>query len=344
MTIANLINILQQALMITSFVLIMMLIIEFVNVITHGEWEEKLKRSKAGQYLLGTILGATPGCLGAYTVVSLYAHGVVSFGALVGTMIATSGDEAFVMFSMFPKEATILTVLLLFIGIVAAYITDKVYKKQNLLLPEDIHDFEVHEKEVPKIFDLKMIFMQLKQLSFERALLLFLLIGFLTLILTGTLGDFDKEWVKNTFIFGTVASILITLVVSDHFLEEHLWKHVIKKHLLRIFAWTFGALFVVSILNNYFDVSSWIQSNLFFVLFIAALVGLIPESGPHLIFVTLFASGVIPFPVLLTSSIVQDGHGTLPLLAVTRKGWVILKFINFIFGVTIGGILLFIMS
>jgi hypothetical protein len=337
------IELVKQALTITTFVMIMMLLIEFINVETHGAWEEKLKKSRFGQYLLGVLLGATPGCLGAYTVVSLYAHGVVSFGALVGTMVATSGDEAFVMFSMFPVKATILTVVLIFIGIAAAYTTDKFYKTQRNLLPAEIHDFPLHEAEIPKTLDVKLLFSQLRNISFERALLLFMLIGFLVMILFGVIGDFDKAWIKYTFIGGTIISIIIVAIVSDHFLEEHLWKHVIKKHLLRIFAWTFGALFVVALLNTFFDVNSWVQANLFYVLLIAALIGLIPESGPHLIFVTLFASGVIPFPILLTSSIVQDGHGTLPLLAVTRKGWLILKIINMGWGLAVGGILLLFM-
>ena len=76
--------------------------IEYLNVATRGNWQHKLSKSKVGQYLLGVILGIIPGCLGAYTVVSLYTHGVVSFGSLVAAMIATSGDEAYIMLSLFP--------------------------------------------------------------------------------------------------------------------------------------------------------------------------------------------------------------------------------------------------
>ncbi|MCK4348834.1 MAG: hypothetical protein KAW47_09485, partial [Thermoplasmatales archaeon] len=53
----------------------------------------------------------------------------------------------------------------------------------------------------------------------------------------------------------------------------------------------------------------------FWVLLIASLIAIIPEFGPHLVFVTMFAKGLIPFSVLLASSIVQDGHGMLPLLS-----------------------------
>jgi len=66
------------------------------------------------------------------------------------------------------------------------------------------------------------------------------------------------------------------------------------------------------------------------------LVGLIPESGPHLIFVTLFAQGLVPFSVLLTSSMVQDGHGMLPMLSYSLKDSIKLKAFNFVIGLTVG--------
>ncbi len=75
---------------------------------------------------------------------------------------------------------------------------------------------------------------------------------------------------------------------------------------------------------------------MYFVLIIAVLIGIIPESGPHLIFVTLFASGTIPFGILLASSIALDGHGALPLLAVSNRGFITLKVINIIVGFGIG--------
>jgi hypothetical protein len=77
---------------------------------------------------------------------------------------------------------------------------------------------------------------------------------------------------------------------------------------------------------------------MFFILIIAVLLGLIPQSGPHLIFVVLFIQGVIPFSILLASSIVQDGHGSLPLLAESKKSFVIMKIINILVGLLIGGV------
>ena len=68
--------------------------------------------------------------------------------------------------------------------------------------------------------------------------------------------------------------------------------------------------------------------SLMILILLAVLIGLIPESGPHLIFVTMFAGGLIPFSVLLASSISQDGHASLPLLAETKTGFIKAKIIN----------------
>jgi hypothetical protein len=134
------------------------------------------------------------------------------------------------------------------------------------------------------------------------------------MLLTGMLGGLSWDWKKLTFTVGAGFALFVVLTVPDHFLEQHLWEHVMKRHLLRVFLWTFGVLLVMHYLKGYIDIEAWIQANLFLVLIIAVLIGIIPESGPHLVFVTLFAQGTLPFAILLANSVVQDGHGTLPLL------------------------------
>ena len=330
-------EILNHALVITSFVFTMMLLIEYVNVMTRGSWQEKLSSSKFGQYFLGVLLGVVPGCLGSFTMVSLYSHGVVSFGALVATMIATSGDEAYVMLSLFPVKAILLTLLIAVIGLIVGYFTDVIFKKFNFSIKLKLHGFEVHDDESSPCFSLKIIAEQLRSMSFPRALLIGILSILLFLLLSGYTEPYEWNWVKVTLLIVTLFALFVVITVPDHFLEEHLWKHVLKKHLLRIFLWTFGALLVIHYLQMFIDVDTWIQTNIWIVLVIAVLIGIIPESGPHLVFVTLFAVGSLPFAILLASSIVQDGHGTIPLLAVSKKNFVILKLINVLVGLVIGG-------
>jgi len=108
----------------------------------------------------------------------------------------------------------------------------------------------------------------------------------------------------------------------------------------RIFFWTMGALAVIHTLDHFVDLEAVIGSNLWLVLLIAAAIGFIPESGPHLVFITLFAAGKLPLSILLASSIAQDGHGMLPLLAHSRRDFLTIKAINVLVGLLAGAALL----
>jgi len=325
----------KHALTITSFVFVMMLIIEYVNVLTKGDWQESLKKYPWMQYVLAAFLGATPGCLGAFTIVALYTHNVVSFGALVTVMIATSGDEAFVMLSLFPRMTIFLTLILLVIGLGAGFLTDLFFKPGMIALRSQDGGFEFHDEDCV-CFPRGEILNQLKKLTLQRGVLLFSLVLFIAALLSGQLGPPAWNWIKVTLLGGSLVALFITATVPEHFLEEHLWEHIVKVHIPRVFLWTLGALVLMALLLHYLDLGSWIKANYLIVLLIACLVGLIPESGPHMIFVTLFAEGTISFGILLASSIVQDGHGMLPLLAESKRGFVSVKVINLSVGLLVG--------
>ncbi|MCD6190307.1 MAG: arsenic efflux protein [Sulfurimonas sp.] len=330
------IGVLKHAIMITSFVLMMMLFIEYINVQTRGEWQKSLKKSYLGQYVLAASLGVLPGCLGAFSVVSLYSHRMVSFGALVAVMIATSGDEAFVMFSMFPETALWINFILFFIAIFSAFVIDSLFKNADFFQKNLSHEFEIHKEESCRCFSKKEIFRQLREMTFTRALLLGIFTLFLLAIVSSVLGGDLWNWKKITFTLGSLISLFIIVTVPNHFLEEHIYQHVIKKHLLRVFLWTFGALLLVHVIENYLDITQWLQENTSTLLVIATALGIIPESGPHMIFVTMYAQGLVPFAVLLASSISQDGHGSLPLLAVSTKVFIWLKIINVFVALVVG--------
>ncbi|MCD6266486.1 MAG: hypothetical protein DRG35_04135 [Deltaproteobacteria bacterium] len=326
----------KQALMITSFVFVMMLIIEYLNVQTKGSWQNSLQKSKWMQYILSAFLGATPGCLGAFTVVALYAHDIVSFGALVTVMIATSGDEAYVMLSMFPGKTFLLTLILFLIGIATGFVTDILFKPGSLIVKKIGRELEIHGEDECVCFPKGAILRQLKDFTTQRGLLIIALALFIAGLTFNQLGPPQWNWIKITFLLGSLLSLFIVSTVPEHFLEKHLWEHIVKAHVPRVFLWTFGALLLMYFLIDYLDLETWIKANYLIVLLIACLIGLIPESGPHMIFVTLFAQGSIPFGILLASSVVQDGHGMLPLLAESKRSFVSVKIVNFTVGLIAG--------
>jgi len=324
--------------MISGFVFIMMMVIEYINVQSKGLWQKHLTGNKWKQYLIAGLLGAIPGCLGAFTVVALFTHRLVSFGALVTAMIATSGDEAFVMFAMFPQKAMLLTVIILVVGILAGYLTDKFYKPTGILKDIAVHNLPLHDEPECKCFQREKFWSNLLHPSLYRLSVAVIIITLLLGVATGVLVRKADLWIKITLMLSFSFALFVTVSVPDHFLKEHIWNHIVKVHLPRIFLWVFGILLSMHFLMMYIDVESWISNNMFVVLLIAVLIGIIPESGPHLIFVTLFASGNIPFSILLASSISQDGHGMLPMLAESKKGFVAVKAVNMIFAFIVGAI------
>lgn len=186
----------------------------------------------------------------------------------------------------------------------------------------------------------KNIAEQLKRLTFRRAVLIALFVAFLLALFLSTLGSEAWNWKKITFAAGSLGSLFIIVTVPEHFLNEHIYQHVIKKHLLRVFLWTFSALLSVQYMQQHLDASAWLEENRAVLLFVASVIGFIPESGPHMLFVTMYAEGLIPFAILLASSISQDGHGTLPLLAVSLRAFLWIQLISAIVALAAGAVIL----
>ena len=332
-------EILRQTLQVTAFVAVMMIAVEYLNVLTRGAWPQTLGTSRWKQYLVAVALGATPGCLGAFAVVALYTHRMVSFGALVACMIATTGDETFVMLAMFPRKALLLSLGLAVVGLLAGVLTDRVIAKRPPGSPL-AHAFPLHEEDACRCLPLGSILYQLWHPSLARGAL-GVGIGFFVLALVaGQLGPESWNWLSWTLLLVAGFALIIVLTVPEHFLDEHLWRHVVLQHVPRIFAWTCGALILVAVLEHLDPGASVIGENRWAVLGAASLLGLVPESGPHLLFVTLYNESVIPMSTLVASSIVQDGHGMLPLLAFSRLEFVEVKVVNLAVGLIVGAILM----
>lgn len=147
------------------------------------------------------------------------------------------------------------------------------------------------------------------------------------------------SWENILFITLAFITLVIVAFSSEHFLTSHLWEHVIKQHFFSILLWTFSVLFLLQMFFYFVDIRTVIGNHhwaLLVILFLALLIGIIPESGPHLIFVIMFFNGAIPFSILLANSIVQDGHSALPLLAESRKNFLKVKFIKIGVGLLAG--------
>ena len=330
--------ILREAVTITIFVFSMMVFVDWLNVRSRGRMKQTLRGRRWREYTLSSFLGSTPGCLGAFMNVSMYVHGLIGFGALVGGMIATSGDEAYVMLSLFPGKALLLFAGLFVAGIVFGPLSDFIAKRLKIRTCEECALQAIHPEEFEK-GRWEMLRITLRHPSPTRLLFLLFMIALLVIAALGIVGPEGWGWMRITLIVLLSLGTLLSLSSSEHYLKEHIIVHILRRHTLRVFLWTFGALLVMSFLPSEEVVRAFIQAHMLWVFLFAGLLGVIPDSGPHMIFVMMFASGLVPFSVLFVSSFVQDGHGMLPLLSVSLRDSLRVKAFNLVFGLAVGGVL-----
>jgi hypothetical protein len=274
-------SLILKNLLITVKIIVMvttlMILIEYLEVKYKDKIREVITGKPLNQYVIASLLGAIPGCMDAFLVVSLYIHGMVGFGALTSVMLSTAGDEAFIMLAMVPEAALKIFAITIFLGIVGGVLADKAVECLKIKTCEHCI-IEIHEEKT----------------------------GF-------------------------------------HFLREHVYGHILKEHIPKLFFWIFVPLTAVEFLIQNFDFASVISGLPVSALIVfAALVGIIPESGPHMIFLILYSKGLIPFSVLLVSTLSQDGHGLLPLLSHTIKDTIYVQIFTTGFSLVIGLILLLI--
>jgi len=276
---------LNESLVIILIIFSLMVIVELFTL----KYKDKLisfaKKNDFLRFVIASLFGILPGCTGTFVMDGLYMAGLLGFGGLMATLIATSGDEAFLIVSLATKGEISWTIVLILmstlflLGIIGAYLARAFIKTSNMKFCKKC-SIDYHKGEE---FNLK------------------------------------------------------------HFLTKHIYKHIFKKHIWKIFLWVFAAIFIINISSGFIDSSKlFTGGNLFFVLIIAALIGILPISGPNAFLVVLFAKGVIPFSILLTNSIIQDGHGLLPIIGFSIEDAVKLKTFNFVFGLVIGIVLLLI--
>ena len=404
---------LRNSVLITGIVIIMMMMIESFNIESHGRLFSKVKGSSLRQVILASVLGSIPGCIGGFATVSLYSRRLLSFGALTAMMIASSGDEAFVMLAMMPDRAlwifAILFAVAVFSGVAIDRITKTCHPEQSVNCHPERSEGSAEDANPDSSLPLRMTSQPLRMtspqtgmtaqppgmtapqtemtakgkegpmaekdgtkpeperqtdpaekpagqnterrsLTWRRIVLTAVIILFAVALAAGWMEhdhavpetgkirlDLLSEWWMN-LIFAILCIIMLIILCfrSDRFIKETLWHHVLQKHLPNIFAWTFGVLLLIGILSEYIDLDRWVSDNTALMILLAVAIGIIPESGPHLIFVTMYASGIVPLPVLLASSISQDGHSSLPLLAEDKRSFVYAKLLNCIIALIVG--------
>ena len=216
-----LIDILRNSVLITGLVVVMMMMIESLNIESKGLFFKGLRKTKTGQVIIGALLGSIPGCMGGFAAVSLYTHRMLSFGALVAMMIASSGDEAFVMLAMIPKQAIFIFLGLFAIALIAGLLVDKIFKKPLPIVGCD-QDFEIHHHDEHHHTDVSSpwkldSYRKLRQASRHKIILLVGITAFIVAMFAGLL-----EHDHSAHVHGIVEHDHAAHVHEAHAAEAHI--------------------------------------------------------------------------------------------------------------------------
>jgi len=87
--------------------------------------------------------------------------------------------------------------------------------------------------------------------------------------------------------------------------------------------WVFVAYFVYELLVIFVGgemvVETWMLATGLFSVVLGAAIGLIPGCGPQIIFMSLYAKGMLPFAAIVANALSQDGDALFPLLVIDRR-------------------------
>jgi hypothetical protein len=115
---------------VTVFVAAMVLLFSWLQYITAGRFVDFIRSKRRWQPVIGAVMGITPGCGGAIVIMPMYTRGLVTYGTVIATLIATLGDAAFVLIgaaitdSSFVAPAVAVHVISFLTGITWGYLVD----------------------------------------------------------------------------------------------------------------------------------------------------------------------------------------------------------------------------
>lgn len=273
-----------------------------------------LERHPRLEVPLAAALGALPGCGGAVVVVTRFAAGKASFGAMVAVLTATMGDAAFLVLARRPEVGLFLIVFGGVVGTLAGYLVNALHGQDFLRArrPQALPD-HAPEARVPA------------WMWWAWALLL------VPGLVLGTVGLFDQEvdtTLSLTFgLAGAVLSLVLwamspsqaaTLVGApgDVPLVERVARNT---NFVTIWVVVGFLAYELAVGLGGWDLEAAFATVPALLPLMGVLVGFLPGCGPQIVVSTLYLTGVVPFSVQLGNAISNDGDALFPAIAAAPR-------------------------
>jgi len=309
--------------------------------------------------IIGSFLGAIPGCGATIVVASLYKNKKISFGGLFATFISTLGEGSFVLLGASNeadvsgnlKAYAIITVFGLIAGVVFGYLFDvfgfrAVYKnnQQNHLRNQNL---QIKQNTLARIF--------IENFGFYAiiAMAIFLAPGSIMALWGGAIDSISglTFWVSVVLTATCIVYYCVSIFIYKHH-DCYSSYSTIKSSVLHaildvsmvvayVFIGLFVANYIIDILVGAETFDTWMTSSVYVVILLAALIGVTPGCGGVIAVAVAFITiPNFPMAALIAAAIATSGDGIFPLLAENRKDGFIVSGFGLVVALVVGYIAL----
>ena len=305
--------------------------------------------------IVGSLMGAIPGCGATIVVASLYKNKKISFGGLFATFISTLGEGSFVLLGA-SNEAdvsgnlrayVIITIFGFIFGIIFGYLLD-VFRFQPISETNEgkslmEQSFKTKNSTLSHIFIEKLGFYAILAMS------IFLAPSSIFALWGGNIDAISNLtfWISVVLTFTCIVFYFVS-VFSYKYHDCHTSYKNIKSTLLHaifdvamvvtyVFIGLFVANYIIDVLVGAETFDSWMKSSAYIVILLAAIVGATPGCGGMIAVAVAFITiPNFPMAALIAGAIATSGDGIFPLLAENRKDGLIISGLGLLTALVIG--------
>ena len=333
-------------------------LISFATTKRHNNMESQLG-PKWIHPIVGSFLGAIPGCGATIVVASLYKNKKISFGGLLATFISTLGEGSFVLLGASNeadvagnlKAYAIITIFGLIAGVVLGYLSDIFGFRTNSENNQKKHN----EGQIIQIKQNALAGIFIEKLGFYAiiAMAIFLAPGSIMALWGGEIDAISSltYWVSVAL----TATCIIFYCVNRFIYECHNCDGnsvAIRSTILYaildvamvvtyVFIGLFFANYIIDVLVGAETFDVWMTSSVYVVILLAALIGVTPGCGGMIAVAIAFITiPNFPMAALIAAAIATSGDGLFPLIAENRKDGLIVSVLGLVVALVVGYIAL----
>ena len=270
-----------------------------------------MEKGGAWQVPTASCLGALPGCGGAVVVITAFARGNITLGAMVAALIGTMGDAAFLLLATEPTTYVKVMLISITAAIICGWMVDR------------FHRGDLYSSEVKFLGHLVIGRLRNRDKIYMLVAIPGLILGCIQLFGLGQINMYELPGAMTIGLGGAAISAGVWAIspvnaVTAH--KDHPFTRATEETSF-VTTWVIVAYLAYDYAFNFFglDLAGLTEAAWIFIPLLAILVGFIPGCGPQILVTTLYINGIIPFAALIGNAISNDGDALFPAIALTPR-------------------------